>query len=84
MSNEPTPVETVKVQAIKRGHYIRLREVGDVFDFPKSRKIGSWMKLWTPPVGGQPKFIPAAKKPGPKPKAMSELHQPPAPSASSE
>ena len=78
------PVETVKVQAIKRGHYIKLREVGDVFDFPKSRKLGSWIKLFVQTEGDRRIVLTERKKPGPKPKAMSELHQPPAPSASSE
>lgn len=80
MTDKP---ETVKVQALKRGHYITLREVGDVFDYPKARKLGSWMKLFVPAEGVN-KFNIERKKPGPKPKAMSELHQPPAPSASSE
>lgn len=81
MSTKP---EMVKVQAAKRGHYIKLREVGDVFDYPKDRKLGSWMKLWVQPDGAQKVVFQERKKPGPKPKAMSELHQPPAPSASSE
>jgi hypothetical protein len=35
----------MKVRATKNGYFIKLREVGDVFDVEDKAQLGSWMEV---------------------------------------
>lgn len=59
----------MKVKAIRAGFFGIYRNVGDVFDFPESRKLGSWMVK----VADDAKTEKPAKPERPKPIGLGEI-----------
>jgi|688.fasta_scaffold407883_3 hypothetical protein len=61
----------MKVVATKVGHYLKIRQVGDVFEWPDERKLARWMKKFD--ESERPKVKEKTTKTAPH--ALSEIRE---------